>query len=249
MHGAKGIVLGFVDGLLSVFRGLAFIVRTRRAWPFAAVPALMLVGLSVVGLVVAIRIVAPVVSAHVPLPDSTFGRTGSAALRVGVVVLTAGVGVLLAATFAPVLSGPALERIIELRERALGLPPRAEVSLFTEMWCGLRAQLLAFIVGAPVLAVLWLVSLAVPPAAVVTFPLKAAVALALLSWTLLDYPLSLRGVRLRERLAFMAREAPRVVGFGVGVGVLFAVPLGAIVLLPAAVVAATDIGAAMTRPR
>ncbi|HEX3595419.1 MAG TPA: EI24 domain-containing protein [Polyangiaceae bacterium] len=239
---SRDFVHGLFDGFLSVFRGIAFIGRTRRAWLPSAVPAILLVALTVAGLFVAIHWVAPALMARVPFPDSTFGHFGGAVVRVVVVVLTGGAGALLAATFAPTLSGPALERIIHLREESLGLPRRAPVSVFTELWCGLRAQCVASVVGGPLLAASWLVTLAFPPAAVVTFPLKVLVALALLVWTLLDYPLSLRGMRLRERLALMKREAPRVIGFGAGVGVLFALPLGAILLLPAAVAAATEIG-------
>jgi CysZ protein len=187
-------------------------------------------------------VIAPAVVARVPLPDSSFGHALATALRFFVTVLATAVSALLAASFAPVLSAPALERIIVLRERALSLPPRPPVSLFTEIWCGLRAQLLAYTVGIPVLVVLWVVTLAFPPAAVVTFPLKLATTAALLAWTLLDYPLSTRGVPLRARLVFVRRELPRVIGFTAAVFVLFAIPLGAVVLLPAAVAAATEIG-------
>jgi CysZ protein len=232
-----------VDGALSVFRGVVFIVRTRRAWLPSAVPAFFLVALSCAGLISAIHFVSPWAVAHVPLPDGAWGHAMSAVLRVVVAVLAAAVSVFLAATFAPVLSAPALSRIVELREAALGLPPRERLPLFTEIACGFTAQLFAYAVGVPILAVLWVVTLAFPPAAVVTLPLKVAVTTWLLAWTLLDYPLSTRGVPLRARLRFLREQFPRVLGFSGALFALFAIPLGAIVLLPAAVAAATDIGA------
>lgn len=231
-----------VDGAAAVFRGVAFIARSRRAWLPSAVPALILVVLSCVGLFAAIQVVSPWVVAHVPLPPSTLGRASGAVLRVVVAVLTAVISVFVAATFAPALSAPALSRIIELREEALGLPPRGRASFFTEVVCGLAAQLFAYAVGVPILSALWLTSVLFPPAAVVTFPLKVCVTTWLLAWTLLDYPLSTRGVPLRVRLAFLREQLPRVLGFSGAVFALFALPLGAIVLLPAAVAAATDIG-------
>lgn len=231
----------FVDGALSVFRGVAFIARTRRAWLPSAVPAVILVSLTCAGLYGAIAVVSPWVVAHVPLPGSSLGRVSAAVLRVLVAVFTGAASVFVAATFAPALSAPALSRIVELREQALGLPPRERVSLLTEIVCGFSAQLFAYAVGVPVLSALWVVSLLFPPATVVTFPLKVAVTAWLLAWTLLDYPLSTRGVPLQARLAFLREQFPRVLGFTAAVLALFVVPLGAIVLLPAAVAAATDI--------
>jgi CysZ protein len=237
-----------VDGAASVFRGVVFIVRTRRAWLPSVAPAAILVVLSCLGLYGAIHVVSPWVVAHVPLPASTLGRASGAVLHVVVAVLTAAISVFVAATFAPALSAPALSRIIELREEALGLPQRQRVSLFREIVCGLTAQLFAYAVGVPVLSVLWLASFVFPPAAVVTFPLKVVVTTWLLAWTLLDYPLSTRGVSLRARLTFLREQFPRVLGFSGAVFALFALPLGAIVLLPAAVAAATDIGTKLDIP-
>jgi CysZ protein len=237
-------VRGFFDGFFSVFRGVRFLVRNKRAWPFAAVPAVVLVVLSLTGLFLAVHFVAPALVARLPPPESIFGRFGVGLLRVVAVVVAGGAGVFVAASCAPALAGPALERIILLREKELGLPERDPVPFFTEIAYGLRAQLLAFAVGAPILAVLWVSTLAFPPLAVVTFPLKLATALALLVWSLLDYPLSMRGVRLRDRLKLLRRQAPAAAGFGAGIALLFAIPFGAIVLLPVAVAAATELTAA-----
>jgi CysZ protein len=235
-----GTVSAFAQGFLSVFRGIGFIARTRRAWIPALVPALVFMLLSLAGMFLAIQVVAPAVVERLPVPVSTFGRYGVMALRVGIAVITTIMGVLVAASLSPALSGPALERIIVLRERELGLPERASVSWLLEFWTGLRAQLVAIAVSLPLLAVLWGATLAFPPIAVVTFPLKLLIALTVLVWSVLDYPLSLRGMPLRRRVALLRAEWPRVLGFGAGVGLLFAIPLGAIVLLPAAVAASTE---------
>jgi CysZ protein len=50
-------------------------------------------------------------------------------------------------------------------------------------------------------------------------------------------------VPLRDRLSLLRRQAPAALGFGAGIALLFAVPLGAVVLLPVAVAAATELGA------
>jgi CysZ protein len=234
---------GFFDGFFSVFRALRFLLRTKRAWPFAAFPAAVLVALGSIGLFLAVRYVAPALVGLLPPSESTFGRLGVAALRVVATVVSGAAGVFIAASCAPVLSGPALEKIILLREKELGLLEREPVPFFTELVYGLRAQLLALAVGVPILALLWVSTLAFPPIAVVTLPLKLTTGLALVVWSLLDYPLSLRGVPLRDRLTLLRRQAPAAVGFGAGIALLFAIPLGAIVLLPVGVAAATELGA------
>jgi CysZ protein len=231
----------FIGGFLSVFRGMAFIVRTPRAWLPASVPGAVFLLLSVVGIFLAIRVVAPALAERVPAPHSTLGKWGVMSLRVTVAVITTVMGVFVAASLSPALSGPALERIVVLRERELGLPERASVSWLLQLWSGLRAQLLAFAVGFPLLGILWVLTLAFPPSAVVTFPLKLCVALAMLVWSVLDYPLSMRGMPLSVRIALLRSQFSAVLGFGAGVGLLFAIPLGAVVLLPAAVAASTEI--------
>lgn len=232
---------GFVDGFFSVFRGLGFLYRTKRAWPFAVFPAVVLVALSLLGLYLAIQFAAPALVALLPTPSSPEGRFGVFLLRILAIVVAFGAGVLVAASSAPVVAGPALERIMLLREKDLGLPERESVPFFTEIALGLRAQLLAFAVGAPVLAALWLLTVAFPPIVVVTLPLNLAITHVLVVWNLLDYPLSMRGVPWRERLAWLRRQAPAAVGFGLGIALFFAIPGGAIVLLPVAVAAATEL--------
>jgi CysZ protein len=132
--------------------------------------------------------------------------------------------------------------LVLLRERDLGVAPRPAVGFLREFWCALQAQLVALAIGAPIFAGLWLITLIAPPAAVVTVPLKFLVLALSVAWTLLDYPLSLRGVALRDRLRRMRAEAPRVLGFGASMALLFTVPLLPLVLLPAAVAAAAELG-------
>ncbi|HEV7740879.1 MAG TPA: EI24 domain-containing protein [Pseudolysinimonas sp.] len=52
-------------------------------------------------------------------------------------------------------------------------------------------------------------------------------------------PLEKRGMARRERLAVLRTRSPRVLGFGVATYLCFLVPLGAVVVMPAAVAGAT----------
>lgn len=231
-----------------MFRGLGFIATTRRVWPFAAVPAFVLVVTFVAGVAYSWSSLVPALVSGLS-PETSLGRLGAGALKLLLSVLAVVAAGLAAAWITPPLSGPALERIVVARERSLGVPERPPVSFVTELWCGVRAQILGLMVGGPVLAALWVVTLAVPPAAVVTVPLKLVTASALVSWSLLDYPLSLRGLRLRQRLALMGSGFFAVLGFGAAVALIFAIPLGAIVLLPAGVAGAAEIAARLERGR
>jgi CysZ protein len=232
---------GFTDGVGSIFRAVGFIVRTPSAWLPSLVPAAALVVLSCTGVYVAIAFATPAIVVRLPMSGS--GGVIAAVLRAVTAAVTSASAVLLSVWAAPMVSGPALERIVVLRERSLGLPERPQVSFFREVFSGVAAGLFALAVGAPIMASLWFVTLVFPPAAVVTLPLKFATALVLLVLSLVDYPLSLRGLSVRDRLALLGGEIPALAGFGLGAIVLFMIPLGAIVLLPAAVAAATEISA------
>jgi hypothetical protein len=142
------------------------------------------------------------------------------------------IGVIVALALAPPLSGPALEKIIALEEVELGAPPRENLGFWSEVWCGLRAQLFVWMLASPLLLLLWLVELFVPPAVVVTLPLKLAVTSFTLAWNLLDYPLTLRQVRMRDRWQLFARYKLACLGFGAALSLLFWVPCGCQVILP-----------------
>jgi CysZ protein len=156
-----------------------------------------------------------------------------------VTLLAALLGLLLALLITPPLSGPALERIVAIQERELGVPPRDALGLLSEMWCALRAQAFAAIFALPSLFLLWLVEFLFPPAAVVTTPLKLIVVSLSVAWNLFDYPLTLRGVRMRERFALVMAHKRACLGFGGAFAALFWVPCFGVLLLPVGVAAAT----------
>jgi CysZ protein len=61
----------------------------------------------------------------------------------------------------------------------------------------------------------------------------------LLAIELTGVPFQRRGQRLRHRRAVLARHRPLALGFGVAVFCCFLIPLGAILLMPAAIAGAT----------
>src|SRR5258708_7735853 len=79
---------------------------------------------------------------------------------------------------------------------------------------------------------LFVVDLFVPPATVVTVPVRIVVTALTVAWNLIDYPLTLRGMRVRQRLALVRVEWRSFLGFGLGFAAVFWIPCCGIVLLP-----------------
>lgn len=239
--------LQFAYGAFAIVRGFGFLWRTPASWPFAAIPVLLCILLSGLAIAGSIHYVPRLLDGLWPELANTLGAFGAGAVRVAGVALAAVLGVLAAVFLTPPLSAPALERLVLLRERELGVASRPAVSLFREVWCALQAQLLALAVVGPVFALLWLVTWLFPPASVVTLPLDLLLLALLTAYSLLDYPLSLRGVSVRERLRLMRGGSALVLGFGSAIALLFAVPLLPLLLLPAAVAAAADVSVQLER--
>lgn len=239
---SRRIDLAFIDGAFAIVRGVRFVWGTPSAWPLAAVPVAVCAILCVLSIAGSIHYVPRLMAALWPSLESALGAFGAGFLHFIGILAGALLGVFAATFLTPPLSAPALERLVLLRERELGVTPRNAAGFFRELWCALQAQLVALAIGGPLFALLWLVTLFAPPAAVVTVPLKFVVLALSFAWSLLDYPLSLRGVTLSERLRMMRAQAPRVFGFGLAIALLFTVPLLPLVLLPAAVAAAAEIG-------
>jgi uncharacterized protein involved in cysteine biosynthesis len=189
-----------------------------------------------------ISYVHPWVASWLPEAESAVGGALVTGLSALVTIAVGLIGVIVALALAPPLSGPALEKIIALEEVELGAPPRENLGFWSEVWCGLRAQLFVWMLASPLLLLLWLVELFVPPAVVVTLPLKLAVTSFTLAWNLLDYPLTLRQVRMRDRWQLFARYKLACLGFGAALSLLFWVPCGCqVILLPVGAAGASEL--------
>ena len=138
----------------------------------------------------------------------------------------------IAMSLAQPLSGFALDAVVRKQELALGGRVWPDQPVLTSAVRSLRVSLTGLLVGLPILAVLALVTVFIPPAAVVTVPLKFVVAGVLTAYDLLDYPLSLRGEDVGARLRFIAANFPAVLGFGVAAAAVMLIPGGALFLLP-----------------
>lgn len=230
---SKRIALGFFAGVRAFFGGVGFIVTTPSAWGWAMIPVIVATLLFGGGGVLAIwggselseRIVGDV-AAH------GWSMFGLWALR----VLFGAVGLILAfavaMSLAQPLSGFALDAIARKQEVALGGRTWPDQPFVASAVRSLRVSLTGLFIGLPILAVLALVTIFIPPAAVVTLPLKFIVTGIVTAYDMLDYPLSLRGEDVGARLRFIAANFWAVLGFGVAAGAVLLIPGGALFLLP-----------------
>ncbi len=245
---------GFFDGTAALFSGLGFIVRTPAVWPLAMVPVVVGVGLTALLGGGAIHLLKP------PIARAFGPHWGFLAAAVEVVVgaLALLVAALVGFGVAQPLSGPALNGIVRRAEADLGAPPRPHSGFVEDVGRALQSIAVSYAFGLPILAALALVSFFFPPAAIVTFPLKVLVLALLIAWDLCDYPLSIHGIPVAARVAFMSRNATAMIGFGFGLALLSLVPCAMVLALPVGVAGAArltwrierfEAGAARADPR
>ena len=226
---------GFWSGAVAVFNGFSWLVRTPAIWPAALVPSLVWTLLATVAVYGSVHFLEPWLSAH--LPQVAYGVTRAAAW-----VLTAMAGLFgawIALLLTPPLSGPALERVVSAAEREVGAPPRAKLSFLTEAWSSARSLFAGLLLVFPLLIACLLLDVLVPVLAPLSTALKLFATALGLSWSLLDYPLTLRNLRMRARLALFKRRVGPVLGFGAALAPLFWLPCCQLISLPAGVAAAT----------
>lgn len=220
--------------------------RTRpRLMLLGMLPALVVVLVFAAALLVLLLRIGDVAGALTPFADDwNEGLRG--VLRVGVAL-----AVLLAAGFAATVTftavvltvgDPVYERIWRQTELSLGGEvPESGLGFLQS----LRDSAVLVLVGlASGLLVLVLGLLPVVGAAVGAV-LGVVVAGRLLAGELLARPLEARGMDRHARRALLARHRAEVLGFGVATQLCFLVPLGAVLVMPAAVVGATHLARAL----
>jgi len=244
--GPQPAVPRFWQGVTALPRGLRFIAAQPSCWPAAAAPIVLLLLIGAPILYWTIGSFGPWLSSTLlPNANRWYAEAAWLLLRWLASALAAYVGLWLALLLAPVLSAPALERLVRAREAALGARARPPQSFWWEVRCGLEAQLGGLLLALPLWGLYWVVAALLPGAALLLFPLQALPLAVGMAWNLLDYPLTLRGVRVRERWALLRRAPAAILGFGLCLALLTLVPGAALLLLPAGVVGATELVAGL----
>jgi CysZ protein len=237
------VVRQFLHGAALLGRGLSLILRSPRLLVLGLLPALIAGILYAAALFVLIDFL-PELSG-----DVTWFANGWASGWHDLIRVLAGVGLLGVAALLGVLTftavtlligDPFYERISELVEdRFGGVPDQFTVGF----WSSLRRSLvdslrligLSVLIGIPlfVLGFVPVIGQTVVPV------LGAAVGGWLLAVELTGVPFQRRGRRLHQRRTILRAHRPMTLGFGVAVFLCFLIPLGAILLMPAAIAGAT----------
>jgi CysZ protein len=243
----RAAALGVGDAFEAFFSGIGFVLTTPGVWPYALVPVTVLLVLAcggcVGGAVGAWRTAFAVVGQEA----GAWGQAGGWLLTVLLALLFIALGLLAALALAQPLSGFALDAIVHAQERALTGHASPKPPVLVSAWNALKVALFSFLLGAPALVVLFLIGLAFPPAAVVTIPLKLLVCGWMLAWDFLDYPLTMRELGLRARVAWVARHFEAFTTFGLLWAVLIVVPGLVLLLLPMGVAGAAQLVVAADR--
>jgi CysZ protein len=238
-----GAVRQFFAGARLLGRGLDLVLHSPRLLGLGLLPALIAGALYVVALILLVDF----------LPDLARFSTGFAGgwgegwrdlLEVLAGIAIVGVSVLLgllaftAVTLA--IGDPFYERISErVENRFGGVPDAIEVgfwrSLRRSVVDSIRLITLSILAGIP----LFLLGLIPVVGQIVSPVLGALVGGWLLAVELTGAPFQRRGQRLRHRRRALRAHRPLALGFGVAVFLCFLIPLGAILLMPAAIAGAT----------
>jgi len=227
-------------GVVALGAGARFLASRRDCWFAAAVPCACL-GLIALPLCwLAVSRASPWLADWL-MPEATrwYAVGAHALVRWAAAALGVYVGFWLAWLLAPPLSAPALEHLVRVQESALGAPPRPRRGLWFELWCGLEAQAGALLVALPLWLLYWVLGALLPGAALLLLPLQWLPLALGLAWSLLDYPLTLRGVGLRARARLLMAHPAAILGFGASFALATLIPGMALLLLPAGVVGAT----------
>lgn len=239
---AGNVVREFLDGIVLLLRGIGTWVRSPALMALGALPALVAFALLTSAYVALAIWIQDVAEALTPFADHwTSGARTSAHVVVGIAVLGGGllVAVLLFTALTLAIGDPCYEAISRrVEQRYGGVPGEIDVpwyrSLGRTVKDSLRMVLVSLVSGLVLFAAGFL-----PVVGQTVVPvLGALVGGWFLAVELTGVPFERRGLYLRERRRLLRRRRPLALGFGVGVFVLFLIPLGAILVTPAAVAGA-----------
>ncbi|GII64973.1 membrane protein [Sphaerisporangium krabiense] len=234
---------GFADGVRYVLRGLGWVARNPRQWLFGLIPALLALVLYIVALVLLGTYAGDLAAWATPFADGwNSGLRQTVRVLLGVVIFALGL-VLSVLTFTAAtlaIGEPFYEKLSERVEQDLGgLEAVPEVPLWRSIPRSLRDSVitlgyaLMFTIPLFVLGFVPVVGQTVVPV------LAAAVSGFFLTVELTALAMERRGLARKQRFAVLRGDKAPALGFGVLLFLMFLVPFGAVVAMPAAVAGAT----------
>jgi CysZ protein len=232
-----GAVREFVTGAGLLGRGLGMLARRPRLLGLGLLPALISGVLYTAALITLIAFVPELTRSLTWFAKDWAGWQDLLRILAGLALLGAAalLGVLTFTAVTLLIGDPFYERISSLVEAQYGgVRGAAEVVWWRSLADSLRLIALSILFGVPLFALGFVPVIGQTVAPV----LGAAVGGWLLAVELTGVPFQRRGQRLRDRRRVLRAHRPLVLGFGVAVFLSFLIPLGAILLMPAAVAGA-----------
>ena len=238
-----GFISGFAMGIRLLARGFRLWVTSPRLMLIGAIPGLVTLVIIVAAAVILAFNLENISTALTPFAErwDEVYRTG---IRVLVMAALAGAGLLVfvySYTAITLLIGqPFFERISERVELSLGgVPQQVDAPLLASIargiWESLRILLVTLAIG------LGLFALGFIPlvGTILAWILGAVTGGWFLALELSTPAFERRGLALKQRRAALGAQRSTTLGFGIAVFVLFLVPFGALVTMPAAAAGAT----------
>lgn len=243
MFYAPGVVGEFFAGVRLLGRGVGMYARSPRLLLLGIIPALITGLLFIAAFATLIYFISDLSELFTWFADG-WSEGPRDAVRVlaaiGILGLGGLIGVLTFTAIALLIGDPFYEKISgEIEARFGGVPGEVEVpwwrSLRRSLWDSVRLIALSLAIGIPLffLGLLPLVGQTVIPV------IGALIAGWFLALELVGVAFYRRGLRLPDRRRVLAAHRPLALGFGVSVFCCFLIPLGAVLIMPAAVAGGT----------
>jgi CysZ protein len=240
---APGVVGEFFAGVGLLGRGLGLYARSPRLVVLGLIPALISGLLFVAAFATLIYFVSDLADLATWFADDWSEGLRDAVqflAAVGILGLGGLVGVLTFTAITLLIGDPFYEKISEeVEERFGGVPGEVEVSwwrsLRRSLWDSIRLIALSLAISIPLffLGLLPFVGQTVIPV------IGALLGGWILALELVGVAFYRRGLRLPDRRRVLAAHRPLALGFGVSVFCCFLIPLGAVLVMPAAVAGGT----------
>ncbi|MFC7528149.1 EI24 domain-containing protein [Actinoplanes sp. GCM10030250] len=233
----------FATGVGLLARGLGLVLRHPRLLLLGLLPALLAGILYSIALIMLVRFLPEISDRITWFADGWTGwmrETAQVFAGAGVLGLSVLLGVLTFTAVTLLIGDPFYEKISELVEaRYGGVPDEVEVGLIRSLRRSLADSLR--LIGVSILIAIPLFLLGFLPfvGQTVVPVVGGAVGGWLLALELTGVPFQRRGQRLRHRRAVLGAHKPLTLGFGAAVFATFLIPLGAILMMPAAIAGAT----------